>query len=236
MKKKLILMGIGFIVIALLFAGLFKITKLRTFQFFGGLTYQVETQDKVIALTFDDGPTENVDQLLPLLDQYKAKATFFLIGKDIEKHPEEAVKLVEAGHQIGNHTYSHERMVLKSSSFIQEEIEKTDELIRKSGYKGEIDFRPPYGKKLIGLPYYLAKHNRETIMWTLEPETYYANAEDKVKNVLDNIKPGSIILLHPMYDQTDGTIQVIEEILQELTKEGYAFVTVDELQEYDSGI
>lgn len=235
MKRKLIRMGIGFIVIALLFAGLFKVSKLRTFQFFGGLTYEAETENKVIALTFDDGPTENVDQLLPLLDQYKAKATFFLIGKDIEKHPEEAEKLVEAGHQIGNHTYSHERMVLKSPSFIKEEIEKTDELIRKSGYKGEIDFRPPYGKKLIGLPYYLAKHNRETIMWTLEPETYYVNAEDKVKNVLDNIKPGSIILLHPMYDQTDGTIQVIEEILQELTKEGYAFVTVDELQEYDSG-
>lgn len=235
MKKKLILVGIGFIVIALLFAGLFKVTKLRTFQFFGDLTYEAETEDKVIALTFDDGPTKNVDQLLPLLDQYKAKATFFLIGKDIEKHPEEAEKLVEAGHQIGNHTYSHERMVLKSPSFIKEEIEKTDELIRKSGYKGEIDFRPPYGKKLIGLPYYLAKHNRETIMWTLEPETYYTNTEDKVKNVLDNIKPGSIILLHPMYDQTDGTIQVIEEILQELTKEGYAFVTVDELQEYDSG-
>jgi len=57
--------------------------------------------------------------------------------------------LVEAGHQIGNHTYSHERMVLKSPSFIKAEIEKTDELIRKSGYKSEIDFRPPYGKKIV---------------------------------------------------------------------------------------
>src|SRR5574342_383701 len=125
MKRKLILTGIGFIVIILLFAGLFKVSKLRTFQFFGGLTYEAETEDKVIALTFDDGPTENVDQLLPLLDQYKAKATFFLIGRDIKKHPEEAEKLVEAGHQIGNHTYSHERMLLKSPSFIKEEIEKT---------------------------------------------------------------------------------------------------------------
>lgn len=234
MKKKLILIGIGFIVIALLSAGLFKVTKLRTFQFFGGLTYQVETEDKVIALTFDDGPTKNVDQLLPLLDQYKAKATFFLIGQDIEKHPEEAEKLVEAGHQIGNHTYSHKRMVLKSPSFIKEEIEKTDELIRKAGYKDEIDFRPPYGKKLIGLPYYLNKHNRETIMWTLEPETYYTNAEDKVNDVVENIQPGSIILLHPMYEQSGEPIQVIEDILQKLTDEGYTFVTVDELQEYDS--
>ncbi|MEH7009789.1 polysaccharide deacetylase family protein [Neobacillus niacini] len=231
MKKKIILIGIGFLIITLLFAGIFKVSKLRTFQLFGGLTYQVETENKVIALTFDDGPTKNVDQILPLLDKYKAKATFFLIGNDIEKHLEEAEKLVEAGHQIGNHTYSHERMVLKSPTFIKEEIEKTDELIRKAGYKGEIDFRPPYGKKLVGLPYYLNKHNRETIMWSLEPDTYYTSADEKVNYVIENIKPGSIILLHPMYDQTGGEIQAIEDILHKLTNDGYKFVTVDQLQE-----
>jgi peptidoglycan-N-acetylglucosamine deacetylase len=231
MKKKLLLIGIVFLLMALLYVGMFKVTKLRTFQLFGGLTYQVNTEDKVIALTFDDGPTKNVDQILPLLNKYKAKATFFLIGNDIEKYPEEAKKLVEAGHQIGNHTYSHERMVLKSPSFIKEEIEKTDRLIRKYGYKSEIDFRPPYGKKLVGLPYYLYKNKRETIMWSLEPDTYYTNADEKVNDVIENIKPGSIILLHPMYDQTGKETQVIEDILRELTKEGYKFVTVDELQE-----
>lgn len=231
MKKKLLLVGIGFITLALICAGLFQVTKSRSFQFFGGLTYEVETEDKVIALTFDDGPTENVDQILPLLDKYKAKATFFLIGNDIEKYPEEAKKMVEAGHQIGNHTYSHKRMVLVSPSFIKEEIEKTDELIRGAGYKDEIDFRPPYGKKFVGLPYYLKKHDKETIMWSLEPDTYYTNANEKVKYVVENSKPGSIILLHPMYDQTGTEIQVIEDILRELTNEGYKFVTVDELQE-----
>lgn len=215
-------------------AGIFKITKLRTFQFFGGLIHQVETEKKAIALTFDDGPTKNVDQILPLLDKYHAKATFFLIGNDIKNHPEEAKKLVEAGHQIGNHTYSHKRMVLKSPSFIKKEIEKTDELIRKAGYDGDIDFRPPFGKKLVGLPYYLNKHDRETIMWSLEPDTYYTNADEKVNYVVENIKPGSIILLHPMNDQTGGEIQVIEGILQELTNQGYKFVTVDELQELSS--
>lgn len=216
---------------ALFFAGAFKVTKLRTFQFFGGLTYQVETENKVIALTFDDGPTKNLDQILPLLDKYNAKATFFLIGNEIEKHPEETKILVEAGHQIGNHTYSHKRMVLKSPSFIKEELEKTDELIRKSGYKSDIDFRPPYGKKFVGLPYYLNKHNRATIMWSLEPDTYYTSVDEKVNYVVENIKPGSIILLHPMYDQTGGEIQAIEDILRELTNLGYEFVTVDELQE-----
>lgn len=230
MKKKLIIGGIAVILIAVLFAGLFQVTKLRTFQLFGGLTYQAETEEKLIALTFDDGPTKNMDQLLPLLDEYNAKSTFFLIGNEIEKHPEEAKKIVEAGHQIGNHTYSHKRMVLKSPSFIEEEIEKTDELIRSIGYEGEIDFRPPYGKKFVGLPYYLNKTNRETIMWSLDPETYYTSADEKINYVMENIQPGSIILLHPMYDQTGGTLQVVETILKELTKEGYRFVTVDELQ------
>ncbi|WP_427136988.1 polysaccharide deacetylase family protein [Psychrobacillus psychrodurans] len=232
MKKKIRFFGIGFLLMVLLFAGTFKVTKLRTFQLFGGLTYQIETENKVIALTFDDGPTKNVDQILPLLQKYEAKATFFLIGNDIEKHPEEAKKLVVAGHQIGNHTYSHNRMVLKFPSFIKEEIEKTDELIRKSGYKSEIDFRPPYGKKLVGLPYYLNKNNRETIMWSIEPDKYYTIAEEKVNYIVENIKPGSIVLLHPMYDQTGGEIQVIEDILRKLTNDGYKFVTVDELQEF----
>ncbi|WP_339171365.1 polysaccharide deacetylase family protein [Solibacillus sp. FSL R5-0691] len=227
MKKKLIM---GIILIALICAGLFQVTKLRTFQLFGALTYHAETEEKVIALTFDDGPTKNMDQLLSLLDEYNAKATFFLIGNEIEKHPEEAKKLFDAGHQIGNHTYSHKRMVLKSPSFIKKEIEKTDELIRSIGYTEEIDFRPPYGKKFIGLPYYLNKHNKETIMWSLDPETYYTSVNEKISYVMENIEPGSIILLHPMYDQTGETLQVVETILKELTNEGYRFVTVDELQ------
>jgi peptidoglycan-N-acetylglucosamine deacetylase len=231
MKKIFIRTCIGFLLFCILFVGMYKTMNLRTFQFFGGLTASVETEQKVVALTFDDGPTKNVDQLLPLLEKYDAKATFFLIGNDIKKHPEEAKKLVEAGHQIGNHTYSHNRMVLKSSSFIKEEIEKTDEWIRKVGYKGEIDFRPPFGKKLVGLPYYLSQHNRETIMWNIEPDTYFTSVSDKVNYVMENMKPGSIILMHPMYDQTGEELQAIEEILQKLTNDGYKFVTVNELQE-----
>jgi len=230
MKKKLSKLLIGILLIFLILFGLYKLMNSRSFQLFGGLTNYVDTDQKVVALTFDDGPTKNVDEILPLLDQYNVKATFFLIGNEIEKNPEEAKKIVSAGHQVGNHTYSHDRMVLKSPSFIKEEIEKTDELIREVGYKGEIDFRPPYGKKMIGLPYYLNKVKKETITWTFEPDTYYSSAADKVEYVTKNIKPGSIILLHPMYDKTGNELKTIEEILQLLTKEGYKFVTVDELQ------
>ncbi|MEH7374566.1 polysaccharide deacetylase family protein, partial [Neobacillus drentensis] len=202
MKKKLIYSGIGILLVFLLLLGTYKLMNSRTFQLFGGLTDQVKTDQKVVALTFDDGPTKNVEKILPLLQQYHVKATFFLIGNEIEKNPVEAKKIVSAGHQIGNHTYSHQRLVFKSPSYIKEEIKKTDKLIREAGYKGQIDFRPPNGKKLVGLPYYLYKNNRDTITWSLEPDTYYTSTTDKVSYVKKHVKPGSIILIHPMYDDS----------------------------------
>jgi chitin deacetylase len=229
MKKTLTFIGIGVLLVFLLLLGTYKLMNSRTYQLFGRLTYQVKTNQKVVALTFDDGPTKNVDKILPLLNQYNAKATFFLIGNEIEKYPDGVQKLVKEGDQIGNHTFSHQRMVFKSPSFIKEEIEKTDKLIRQAGYKGEIDFRPPNEKKLIGLPYYLSQHNRDTIMWNLEPDTYYTSANDKINYVKKNIKPGSIILIHAMYDNTGEEIKTIKGILQTLSNEGYKFITVNQL-------
>ena len=226
MEKILTIIGVSTLMLFLLLLGTYKLMNARSFQLFGGLTDHVDTEQKVVALTFDDGPTNNVDDILPLLEKYKAKATFFLIGNEIEKNPEEAKKIATAGHQIGNHSYSHQRMILKSPSFVEDEINKTDQLIRTSGYVGEIDFRPPYGKKLLILPNYLNKHNRDTIMWNIEPDV----AENQVEYVKEKIKKGSIILIHPMYDQTGKELKVIEGILQSLSEEGYKFVTVNELQ------
>jgi peptidoglycan-N-acetylglucosamine deacetylase len=232
MKKRIFVVGIVFLAIFLLLYGTYKLMNSRTYQLFGGLTNHVETSQKVVALTFDDGPTKNVDQLLPLLDKYNAKATFFVIGNELEKNLEEGKKIAQAGHQIGNHSYSHKRMVFKTPSFIQQEIEKTNTLIRKTGYKGPIDFRPPNGKKLVGLPYYLNKHHMDTITWNLEPDTYYTSVSDKVDYVEKNVKPGSIILMHPMYDDTGKELKAIEGILAALSKEGYKFVTVNQLQKW----
>ncbi|MCR8853061.1 polysaccharide deacetylase family protein [Lysinibacillus fusiformis] len=228
MKRKLAYSGIVIVVILLIFSA-YKLMNARNYQLFGNITSHVETNDKVVALTFDDGPTKNTDAILSLLDDFQVKATFFLIGKDIEEHPEEARKIAAAGHQIGNHTYSHKRMVLKSPAFIKHEIEKTDDLIAEIGYTKSIVVRPPYGKKLIGFPYYLNKHQRETITWNLEPDTFFIQADEKVRYVKENIRPGSIILMHPMYDSTENELQAIEEILQTLLDEGYTFVTIDEL-------
>lgn len=197
---------------------------------FGGLTAQVNTNEKVVAITFDDGPTQQVEDILPILEKYNAKATFFLIGNEIEKNSEAAQMIARAGHQIGNHTYSHNRMVFKSPSFIKKEIEKTNTLILEAGYEGEIDFRPPNGKKLFALPYYLDQQSIDTITWNLEPDSYYTSSSDKINYVKKNVKPGSIILLHPMYDETGEELETLEGILKALSTEGYEFITVIELQ------
>ena len=231
MRKKLAVMGIIVLIVSFLLFGTYKLMNSRTIQLFGGLTYQVSTKQKVVALTFDDGPTKNVEDILPILKAYNAKATFFLIGQEIEKNPAEAKRIAAAGHQIGNHSYSHQRMVFKSPSFIQEEIEKTDQLIRQAGFQGEIDFRPPNGKKLVGLPYYLNKHDRDTITWSIEPDSYYSSSTDKIHDVEKKVKPGSIILIHPMYDKSGEELKTIKGILRSLSNKGYKFVTVNELQE-----
>lgn len=230
MRKKIIItiVTLFFIIIALF--GTYKLMNARNFQLFGNLTNHVETNEKVIALTFDDGPTNNVNQILPLLDKYNAKATFFVIGNELEHNLPLGKAIVQSGHQLGNHTYSHNRMVFKTPSFIKEEIEKTNSFIHQTGFTDEIDFRPPNGKKLIGLPYYLNKNNIETITWDLEPDTFYKSTADKIDYVNKNVKPGSIILLHPMYDKSNENLQTIEGILDSLSKKGYQFVTVNELQ------
>ncbi|RSK28527.1 polysaccharide deacetylase [Bacillus sp. HMF5848] len=234
MKKKLILLGAVCLLVFTLLIGTYRLMNARTFQIFGGLTAAVQTDKKVVALTFDDGPTNHVNDILPILKKYDAKATFFLIGNEIEFHLTEAKMLVNEGHQLGNHTYSHKRMIFKTPAFIKREIEITNLLIEEAGYKGEIDFRPPNGKKLLGLPYYLFKHNTDTITWNLEPDSLYTSSTDKINYVVENVRPGSIILLHPMYDKSGDELKTVEGILDTLTKDGYQFITVNDLQKYQN--
>jgi peptidoglycan-N-acetylglucosamine deacetylase len=236
MKKLLIILSISILILVILGYGFLKLINSRDFQFFGGIINQVETTDKVVALTFDDGPTENTDAVLKALDDAGVKATFFLTGNEIEDNPYEAKRLAEAGHELGNHSYSHDRMVFKSPSFVEKEIEDTDQLIREAGYDGPIQFRPPFGKKFIFLPYYLDKNNRNTILWNIEPDSYPEIASDSkniVENVKQNVQPGSIILLHVMYDSRGQSLESIKGIVAELKKKGYIFKTVSELLEME---
>lgn len=237
--RKLIYFAAAVVLLLAAAISLLEIGKSRAFQFFGEIVPRVETSEKVIALTFDDGPTpEFTDEILRILKEQDVKATFFLIGGELEKHTDEGKKIVSAGHEIGNHTFSHVRMIFVTPSFVKEEIEKTDELIRAIGYRKTAHFRPPYGKKLFALPYYLSQNNRKTITWDIEPESFpevAKNSEEITKYVLTNARNGSIILLHVMYDRQRKSMYAVKAIIEGLKQKGFRFVTVSELTGYQSG-
>lgn len=230
MNKKIIF-ALFLIFLCIVLYGFFQMSKSRTFQFFGGLTYRVNTNTKVVALTFDDAPSEYTDTILTILKEKNVKATFYMIGQNIEKYPAQAKEVVSQGHELGNHSYSHVRLVLKSPSFVSREVNKTNELIRSVGYTGEITFRPPNGKKLFILPWYLSTHNIKTIMWDVEPDTYVSGKPDKiVQYTLQNTKPGSIILIHPFCGtECDADRKALPVIIDRLQADGYRFVTVNQL-------
>jgi peptidoglycan-N-acetylglucosamine deacetylase len=122
--------------------------------------------------------------------------------------------------------------VMKTPSFIAREIEDTDRVIREAGYRDEIQFRAPFNKKLIGLPWYLARHNRNEITWDIDPMSDRRVDHDTdriVAFVLARARPGSIILLHPMYKGREATRAAIAPIIDELRSRGYQFVTINEL-------
>lgn len=224
------------IVIVFLLIGLYYLSSSKSFQFFGGIYPRINTTQKFVALTFDDGPSPKTDTVLSILDKHNVKATFFLSGNSINHYFSETQRIVAAGHEVGNHTYSHKRLILKSYKRIGFEIEQTDSLIRKAGYKKDIHFRPPHAKKLLILPYYLKQHKRKTILWDIEPESINDISDDSelmAQYVVGNSKNGSIILLHPMYDWGNESVNSIERIIDGLRDKGFEFKTVSELLEYE---
>lgn len=231
---RIILMVLAAIVVTLALAiTLWSVSRSRDYQLFGTLVNRVDTDEKVVALTFDDGPTpEYTAGILDLLREKSVAATFFVIGGEAETNIGDMRDIVAAGHEVGNHTYTHPDMTLADEAKAAAEVEKTDAAIRAAGYDGEILFRPPFGKKLFGLPLYLAKHDRTTVTWDVEPESFDDVAADAGRitaHVLENTKPGSIIILHVMYGSRETSRQALPAIIDGLKARGFRFVTVSEL-------
>lgn len=211
--------------------GLWRLSNARSFQAFGELYQRVETPERVVALTFDDGPSPaNTPAVLELLSRHQVKATFFMVGRNIEQHRELAARVLAEGHQLGNHSYSHRRMVLSTPSFIEEEISRTDALLREVGVRGEIHFRAPFGKKLFTLPWVLSRQGRKHITFDVVPDDHATqDAALITSRVLEATRPGSIILLHDGWAAKPGTLEAAGRIIESLEAQGYRFVTVSQL-------
>lgn len=230
MRKWVVGTSVGLVVLLVVVFGAYTLSKSRTFQLAGEIVNRVDTTEKVVALTFDDGPTEWTPEILNLLAAKNVPATFYLNGADLDRHPDEGAAIARAGHEIGNHTYTHRRMMLVSAETVADEIERTDAAIARTGYRGPVTFRPPYGKKLWALPHYLAEHGRTTVTWDLEPDSAGTPTADQiVMDTVENVGPGSIILLHVMLESRSASREAVPQIIDRLQSEGYRFVTVNDL-------
>jgi len=212
----------------------YRLIPSRTTQLAGELVHRVDTDDRVVALTFDDGPTDaDAAAVLDALAERGVLATFYLNGREIVANPDAMQRIIAEGHEIGNHTWSHRSMTFVTLDTVAEEVESTDTAIRAAGYKGPVTFRPPFGNKLLTLPLYLARHDRLTVTWDVSSEDF-SGAEQSSADIVDGIiattRPGSIILLHPWFGRT-ASQEAIGEVIDRLAAEGYRFVTVSELLE-----
>jgi peptidoglycan/xylan/chitin deacetylase (PgdA/CDA1 family) len=231
-RKRWIRWAVGTPLVVLgLLVGVWLLSRSWSFQLFGELHARVETSEKVVALTFDDGPKPGqTEAILDILKRHEVKASFFMVGRRIERHRELAARVLAEGHQLGNHSYSHRRLIFKSPSYIQEEIDKTDALLRGLGVEGEIHFRAPFGKKLVVLPWLLSRNGRKHITFDVVPgDDATQDVELLTSRVMESVRPGSIILFHDGGQDKPGTIQATERVIGRLREQGYRFVTVSEL-------
>ncbi len=204
-------------------------------QFQGKTVYKSEVfnNEKVIALTFDDGPwKETTPQMLDILKQNNIKATFFWVGTSIQENPEMAKRVVADGHAIGNHTWHHWYKQMDTAT-AKSEIDKTADLIYKTTGAKTTLFRPPGGYLNNGLAAYAKSQNYTVVMWSqtsadTDPKAKY---EVFVKNVLRDAKPGSIVLMHDGGGDRRRTVQALPKIISGLKEKGYRFVTVPEILE-----
>lgn len=232
-RKRLIITAAVLLCTAAVLYGLLQVSKSRSFQFFGDLVDRVDTTERVVALTFDDAPTGAAPEVLDALARSDVKATFYALGSELERYPDLGRRIAAEGHELGNHTFSHRRMVGSNETpdFVRAELDRTDALIRTTGYNGPITFRPPYGKKLFGLPWELSRRGVTTVTWDVEPDTFHAGDAGGIERyTVERTRPGSIVLLYPFCaNECRADREALPRIIERLRADGYRFVTVREL-------
>ena len=188
---------------------------------------EIDPGKKLVALTFDDGPSEYTKRILRTLKQYDSVATFFVVGNRVEMFENVITEEAEIGCEIGNHTYEHKVLTELNAEQIWLQIFRTNEAVKKVTGEYPTLMRPPCGYDngstncIIAMP---------LILWSVDTKDWQTqNCYCSVQTVLENVKDGDIILMHDMYE---ASAEAVETIVPSLIAEGYQLVTVSELAEY----
>lgn len=203
---------------------------------YGTVFSEVKTPNKVVALTFDDGPyPPYTDQVLDILKEYHVPATFFVIGNNANNHPELINRIYMEGHQLGNHTYNHVDLLKVDRKTIALEVDKTNKIISEITGQTPHVVRPPHGFRDPVVMEVMAERGLKVVEWSIMSRDWTNPGVDAiVSRTLSKVQNGSVILLH----DGDGiaskasraqTVEATRHIIRELLSQGYRFVTVDEI-------
>ena len=192
-------------------------TPLLIKKIFHNQIWDIPSKFPFVYLTFDDGPTKGVtEKILNILKVYDAKATFFCVGNNVQKLPEDYQKIIDHGHSVGNHTMSHPMGWGKSKKMYLEDIKKAEELINSNL------FRPPYGKINFKSNKTLQKKFK-IIMWDVVGGDFDPNCskEQLIDNIINNVRKGSIVVLHDNQIVKNKTLNALPLIIEGIQKKGF---------------
>jgi len=193
---------------------------------------KVPTDHKVVALTFDDGPCPGTTPaLLAILKARQVKATFFVLGEQVEKYPQLAAQIVNEGHELGSHSYTHRHLNSLSQGELEKELNESEKVFASIGSKPTL-IRPPGGGYNDRLVRELKQRGYTTVLWSIDPRDWdHRSTQQIIDSVLGKVKPGAIILLHEG-KSAPSTPAAVEVIIDRLRADGYNFITVSDLLQY----
>ena len=186
--------------------------------------WNIPNKDNTIFITFDDGPTTDItNQTLDILKEHKIKATFFCLGSEVEKHPEIFQRIIDEGHAIGNHSYSHLKGWTTKNEQYLENVLKGEAIIKSNL------FRPPYGK-IKRSQVNLLNPQTKIILWDVLPGDFSPsnNVEKIISNTLNTVESGSIIVLHDNAICGNKMLQALPFIIDKLKEKKYNFSAINE--------
>jgi len=207
---------------------------------YGEVVFSVPVENKVIALSFDDGPNPGeTEALLDLLDELDVRASFFLKGMNVAAHPQIALSILQRGHELGNHSWTHRPLYSLNNAAMHEEINLTNTVIKNATGITPVLFRPPFGIMGAGLKFALTKAQMQSVAGSLSGGDWKDQDPQIIAaRILESAEPGDIIVLHDgeadIYDGREqgnryGTVAATELIVQALRAQGYQIVPVGQL-------